>query len=97
MALNKDRITAAAMATLKAAGFKPDDVPFKDTGKSAAEIIVDAVAEAVVNEFKTNGVVSTSVSTTVAAPIPVQVVVATGTGATTATGSGTGSGTGGIA
>lgn len=96
MALNKGRITAAALATLTAAGFELDKVPFLQTGKSAAEIMVDAIADAVVNEIKANAEVSTSVTTTIAAAIPVQVVVATGTGATTAPGAGSGKGTGGV-
>lgn len=97
MALNKSRITTAVLGTLAAAGFDLDAVPFLDTGKSAAEIMVDAIADAVINEFKTNGVVSTTVNTTVAAGIVVQTVPATGTGATTAPGAGSGSGSGGIA
>ena len=96
MALDYTRITTQAVNTLKGHGMKPDDVPFEDTGKSALELIVDAIAEAVIIEIKTNAVVDTSVTTTVASPIPVQVVVATGTGATTAPGSGSGTGTGGI-
>lgn len=86
MAMDYTRITAAAKAELLGYGMKPDDVPFGTTGKGALELIVDAIAKAVINEITTNGVVST----TVAAGIAVQVTPATGTGATTAPGSGTG-------
>lgn len=94
MALDANRITAAAMITLKGVGMKPDDVPFLDTGKSALEHIVDAVAQAVISEIKAHAEVNTNVNTTVAAGIGVQVTPATGTGATVAPGAGTGSGVG---
>ena len=96
MAMDKSRITAAAVETLKSKGFDLEAVPFQQTGKSAAEIMVDAIADAVVNEIRTYGVVTTTVSTTVAAGIVVQVAPVTGTGATAGPGSGSGTGSGGI-
>lgn len=82
MAMDKDRIVAAAMGQLQAAGFHPEKVPFLGTGKSALEHIVDAVATAVVSEIVQNAELSQA---TGAAGVPVQVVVTTGTGTTTGT------------
>lgn len=82
MAMDKSRIVSATMQTLQAAGFHPEKVPFLDTGKSALEHIVDAIATAVVNEITGHAELDQA---TGAAGVPVQVVVNTGTGATTGT------------
>lgn len=63
MSLDYTRITTAAIAALKTKGMKPDDVPFKETGKGALELIVDEIAKAVINEITSNAVVSTTLST----------------------------------
>lgn len=62
MSLDSSRIVSAAMLTLTDKGFKPDDVPFGETGKSALEHIVEAVAVAVVNEIKEFAEVTTKLS-----------------------------------
>ena len=86
MPLDYNRIVSQSKNELVAIGLKPDDVPFENTGKGVLELIIEAVAKAVVDEFTANA----DVNTTVAAGIGVQVNTGTGTGATTDTGSGTG-------
>ena len=67
MSLSHQRITSAAMATLREAGFQPDKVPFQQTGKSALELIVDAISQAVLDEITTNGVVKVALDKGLAA------------------------------
>ena len=57
MSLDKSRVVTEAMSTLELAGFEPNKVPFNGTDKSAAEHIVEAVATAIINELKSNGVI----------------------------------------
>ena len=81
MQMNYTNITAEAKATLVGKGFKPDDVPFGGTGVGALELIIDAIAQAVVNEITTNAIVSTTVTTTVTGTLPTGPVAANGSGA----------------
>jgi len=95
MSLDYTRVTTAAVDALKAKGMKPDEVPFGSTGKGALELIVDEIAKAIINEFKTNAVVSTNVSTTVSVASVSGVTAGAGVSGP-GTGTGSGSGTGGI-
>jgi hypothetical protein len=54
MALDKSRITSQAKATMIGHGADPDAVPFGGTGKGFLELLIDAVAEAVVDEVVAN-------------------------------------------
>lgn len=90
MSLDANRITSVAMGTLRDAGFKPDDVPFGDTGKSALEHIVSALASAIISEIKQHGDVSVTLDPQLAAwmslgvPVPMDGGVALKTSLITA-------------
>ncbi len=81
MSLSADRVVAASMTTLRGFGLKPDEVPYGDTGKSSMELVVQAVAAALIEEITTNGVVKVQLDQGLAAWMGVGVPVPTDGGA----------------
>lgn len=56
MSLDHHRIVAQTVATLNTKGFALDSAPrLGSTGQSAMEVLVDALADATVDEIETNG------------------------------------------
>lgn len=80
MALSSDRIVAATMAAMRAAGFAPDAVAYHD-GKSSMELFAQAIADAVVTEITGNGEVKVKLDKGLATWMGNGVVVATDGGA----------------
>lgn len=67
MSLDPSRITQAALAELSGLGFEPTKVPYLETGKSATELLLTALANAVVAEIAAHGVVSVTLDPALAA------------------------------
>lgn len=83
-------MATALLAKLGSLGIPPGSV----AAEQQVDDLCNAISTSIIDHFKANAEVLTSVSTVVATAIPVQVVPATGTGATTAPGAGSGTGTG---
>lgn len=58
MSLSKTRIVSSAMTALEAAGFAPSEVLYMETGKSATEIMLEALVDAIISEIQDHGEVS---------------------------------------
>ncbi|HOX50483.1 MAG TPA: hypothetical protein PKY05_03275 [Fibrobacteria bacterium] len=81
MSLDPQRIAAAALQTMEQAGFEPTTVPYKETGKSATQIMLEAIAAAVVQEIKDHAVVEVKLVSGLAAWMATGISVPTDGGA----------------
>lgn len=88
MPMDFNRIVTQATAELISNGFdltNPVINDFNGSGKSAAEIMIAAIANAVVAEIQSFATVTTSVTTVVVGTLPAGPVAASGSGAGTGT------------
>lgn len=82
MSLSADRIAQAALSSLESSGLAtPSSVQIGTTGKTALELVLAALAKAVVDEITANGEVTVTLKQSLASWMGQGVVVATDGGA----------------
>jgi hypothetical protein len=82
MSLSADRIAQAALSSLEASGLAiPSDVQVGSTGKTGLELLLSALAKAIVDEIVANGEVTVTLEQSLASWMGQGVVVAMDGGA----------------